>query len=519
MKRLISLVQGLVILISIAFLSIINLIIITRTTNVTIDHGFSERVSVLPTSLISGLIFIALLGGGLLFHRWAKRLSPKWLFICCSLIILVVGISLIMTASPVLRADQKSVLEAAININRQNYSDFKPVTGYLNKYPYQLGFVSFERLIIAIFGQYSVTAIYSLNLISVLGINFTLWRLTHRLTGNRAIENYQIILNAVFLPELLFILFAYGTLLGFSFLVYGTYFAIRQWQDNHRWDWLIAACCLVIAYQFKSNYSIGIIAIIAWSLVAFIKRHHWQSLALIIASLFFVVASNQALNHYYSSLTGHEVNTSKGVPKNLFVVMGMSPNYYRSGGWYNRYTVNIYQYFHGNYDRSAEQGYKDLDKRLSKMSDNLYQTTKFFERKVTTTWSDPTFQSVWLGPHLVYHQKVKNHFWRTVYNDPRSLLYRSLFNFGHAWYILIMLTVLIGTLKLFKYRRTVALGSLVLITYFIGGVVFHFLWETKSQYVINYVIALVPIAAIGAEAFFRNLTEIIRRNLAVTGQK
>lgn len=38
----------------------------------------------------------------------------------------------------------------------------------------------------------------------------------------------------------------------------------------------------------------------------------------------------------------------------------------------------------------------------------------------------------------------------------------------------------------------------LLILYLIGGVLFHLMWETKSQYVYGYVFLLIPLGAAGA---------------------
>ena len=51
-------------------------------------------------------------------------------------------------------------------------------------------------------------------------------------------------------------------------------------------------------------------------------------------------------------------------------------------------------------------------------------------------------------------------------------------------------------LFLLQNRKNVSLEVLLLITIFIGGFMFHTLWEGKSRYIIPYVVAIMPVAAI-----------------------
>ena len=51
--------------------------------------------------------------------------------------------------------------------------------------------------------------------------------------------------------------------------------------------------------------------------------------------------------------------------------------------------------------------------------------------------------------------------------------------------------------------------------YLIGGLLFHLLWETKSQYTYTYVFVLIPFAAYSMSRTF----EFLRQKLSVMHQK
>lgn len=511
MGKLINFLKIIVILIALIIVGIINFYSINGISNVTMTARLSEHVNVSESHYIWLIGLVALVVVGVLFYQFAQHLQPKWLFLGCSLITIVFGIYLIKTAPQLLRADQYKCLVAATNLNKHDFIDFKPIWGYLDKYPYQLGFITFERLIVSKLGLHAVWGIFSLNLVSVVVINFTLWQITRLIFKNKVIENYQILLNFLFIPEVLYVLFAYGTLMGFACLLIGIFFALRQWQEKRKLDWLWSALFLVAAYQLKTNYLIGIIAVVIWSLIDFIKNHKWQNLLLIVVSLGLVVGSNQFLNHYYTNYVGKEVSVSGGVPKNLFVVMGLSKSKRRSDGWYNRYTIEMVKKYRGNYAKAKEQGNEDLKKRLNEMTNEPTETTKFFKDKLVTTWTDPLFQAIWNGPHKRYGQVMNSRFLDALYNNPRSRQYRIAVNFAHAFYVFALFLSLVGLVKLLKYRQSIPVGAALLVTYLIGGVLFHLIWETKSQYVINYFMALLPLAGMGAELLFRKLSKILTR--------
>lgn len=55
----------------------------------------------------------------------------------------------------------------------------------------------------------------------------------------------------------------------------------------------------------------------------------------------------------------------------------------------------------------------------------------------------------------------------------------------------------IGTiLVILKNREQLSNEVLLLLTVFIGGFLFHTLWEAKSRYIISYILVLIPVVAI-----------------------
>ena len=54
---------------------------------------------------------------------------------------------------------------------------------------------------------------------------------------------------------------------------------------------------------------------------------------------------------------------------------------------------------------------------------------------------------------------------------------------------------------------------MLLYTIFLGGFMFHTLWEMKARYTLPYVIILIPIASIGISKFFEKIMKNINKRL------
>ena len=54
-------------------------------------------------------------------------------------------------------------------------------------------------------------------------------------------------------------------------------------------------------------------------------------------------------------------------------------------------------------------------------------------------------------------------------------------------------------IAIIQKRKNISNECILLLTIFIGGFLFHIIWEAKSRYIIPYIIALIPIASIKLE--------------------
>ena len=66
---------------------------------------------------------------------------------------------------------------------------------------------------------------------------------------------------------------------------------------------------------------------------------------------------------------------------------------------------------------------------------------------------------------------------------------------------LLLVTFTCALIVLVQNRKNLSAEVIFLLTIFIGGFMFHILWEAKSRYIIPYIVVLIPIASICIKKF------------------
>src|SRR5699024_9743488 len=188
-----------------------------------------------PIFFVSLVLFIGLL---YLCLRSLAFVKESYLFLFGTLFYLALGAYVILHQNDVLRHDALAVLEAAKALNCGDYSILTEVSGYLHKYPHQLGLVSFERLILTLFGESNVKVFFIINLVMAIADNFFLWKITQNLFKKDNISKIVLLLSFVFLPHLFNILFVYGLTYGLFFALIGLYF-LQLYFDKKSWSNLL----------------------------------------------------------------------------------------------------------------------------------------------------------------------------------------------------------------------------------------------------------------------------------------
>ena len=419
-----------------------------------------------------------------------KNIPSHVLYIVLAAIYIILGLYLVLRAPAEIRDDPRIILESAINLKSGNF-DSLSVGSYLRIYPFQLGMVTFEIVVLSIID--SVRILFALNLVFVLLINILQWKITDALFKNKAVTNWSILFSFGFAPMLFYILFVYGTIPGFLFVSLGYYFLIKYLSKSRIIYDVLCGICLGISMIFKPNYAIAIIACIIVLLLDIIKRCSKAKLLVLIAVLILSIVPNKLFLQTWRNISG--VDFDGGSPVILHVVMGLQPEEMgtgRIGGWYNGY--NLYTFTDSGYDveTAKQMGYQGLKDISEYWKTHKKAFLRFVYDKVRSTWCDPLFQSIQSGPSQDYEQEVTDPLLNRLFNGGTiSVLVEKYMN-----YLMVILYALAALWCLFRVRNDQQdTATLFFILLFLGGFTFHLISETKSQYVFMYAYGLIPYAA------------------------
>lgn len=295
----------------------------------------------------------------------------------------------------------------------------------------------------------------------------------------------------LYLPFSFYVIFAYGTMPGFGLSCLALYRIGRYIREERGADLWIGAAAAAGAVLLKSNYQIVLTALVI-DLAAesvFQKRRRLFGAALLVAAIY--IAGSKGLGFCMERLTGAPV--SGGIPMTAWAEMGLSEGK-RGPGWYNGYNVRVFWENGGDTERTAEAVQSDLAETVSGLAADPGACADFFVRKAESIWAEPTFQSLWIqevggGLALLHDMKQslfkKGGVLNTLYLLAANWLQTLIYAGALLWVLL-------------EWKR-IRWGNLIPGIIFIGGFLFHLVWEAKGQYTVCYAVLLIPYAWMGIQ--------------------
>ena len=145
---------------------------------------------------------------------------------------------------------------------------------------------------------------------------------------------------------------------------------------------------------------------------------------------------------------------------------------------------------------AAGLGAEKILDNLSYFVNNPGYAMEYFGKKFVSTWCEPTFQSVWSGPLSRIEQPAYSFCTTSLYD--MGAVYSAVYRLCKG--VLMVLLVSAAGFCLVRRKDFPVYGMpLIFLT---GGVLFHLMWETKSQYVYPYIFMLIPLSAAGLAPFY-----------------
>lgn len=415
-----------------------------------------------------------------------------------SVFVLVMGTLWIIITQLKPGSDPAKVYEIAMQWREANFSSFAE-GGYLFRYPFQSGIVLFYYLLTYIVGIDNYVGLQFINVIALVAIYAGLVKSAVLLwKKERVVPTAIHIALIAWFPLFFYVTYLYGILPGMALSVGAIYFAV-QYFDSRKYRYiLMASLCMGLAAVIKMNCLIYLIAIacflfydaidILFGTKKELGRKWIASFVFILLMGLSVIGFKQVTDRYVEHLSGYEL--ADGEVMVSWVVMGLQETPLGPGG-YSGYIGDVFLEYEYDSEQITEASIADIKKILTRMMDNpLDEGLTFFARKTAFQWNDPSF----IGMDRMKGRSsavVVPKFVTSLIEGKGSVGLYVLLNYAQT---LILIGVL---LYLFLNWKSNNIYELIGAVVFLGGYMFHLMWESSASYTIPYFVILIPYAVKG----------------------
>lgn len=397
---------------------------------------------------------------------------------------------------------------------------------YLFKYPFQSGIVLFFYLLSFPLGAENYVGFQLVNVVFLAVIYGLLSTLSGLFSAREEAgpddfckrgKGLRMAVYAsllVWTPLSFYVTYLYGILPGMALSLGAVYFA-QKYLALRRYRYIAAASlCMGLATVIKMNCLIYLIAIVCFLVYDAItlplsdkgkdRRGRLASLVFAACMCLCVPLCTGLANYAVERISGEEL--AEGEAMLSWVVMGLQEAPLGPGG-YNGYNGEVFERNHYDTERINEECLSDLRKIMTRMSERpMDEGFTFFARKTAFQWNDPTF--ICLDRTRGRKTDVKIPLWlKSLIEGRGSVRLSVVLNYMQTWILLGML------LYLFLRWRKGSINELMCAVVFLGGYLFHMVWESSASYTVPYFVLLIPYAVCGmAEwiAFLERGTDRLR---------
>lgn len=473
-----------------------------RTTDMSTGGGIGEIVRFEYDNFFLNLIALFLtLCLVYLIWRLVQIVSLRNILIVLYLWVLIFGFGLVASAKLQPSEDSYIVTFFARQAARGDLSYYHE---YFRFFPYQFGFVLYEELVFRLCflfmpkapEGFSSLILQGLNVIYTAAAYVSLVMFTGRAFKNETVQKLTAALMFFCLPALFFVTFMYGNVPSFA-CVCGAFWAFAAFLDEGKWSQgILTVLLLSLAVILKLNSLIVVVAVLIVWLVSVIRKPGAKSAVLAALLLVSVLVCADFPQKLYEKRSGEDFGG--GIPKISWLAMGLHESDSCSG-WYNpTYTTTAYRLNEYDAEATSALAKEAISERLKDFSENLIECERFFGRKFLSQWNEPSYQGLW-------NNQLRGH-----YSEPGTLyellchrFERGVKAFMNIFQQLIFFGFTLGLLR--TYRRKNMIYALLPLT-ILGGMLYHLLFEAKSQHSQCYFVMMIPVAAYG----FAGLYELIR---------
>lgn len=345
---------------------------------------------------------------------------------------------------------------------------------YLYTYPHQAGQALLLELVYRIFGYENLLAFRMLNTLGVLVFVYSGYQTTGLLYEKDEVKVNFLLLAAGCVPLLIYTNVIYGEVLAAAAVSFALWMLLLWLRQEKIWQLVLVLLSMIFAVYMKNNSLIAAVAMGGVMLCKAVSEHR-RKLALAVIPLAAVLLLAQPLmTQFYEHRSGWPLD--QGMPKNLWVAMGLQGEGMTSG-WWNEFPDKIYKEQAGYDAQLAEElGNAAITLSLQGFRENPRSAVVFFARKFVSQWNDASYGcQVSAGSQDTPGLEL----WM---NGFQSLVFLGAAAFA-----------------LFRMKKQEKVEECLPLLILLGGYLFHTAWEVKGRYGLFYFVLVLPAAAAGLE--------------------
>ena len=400
------------------------------------------------------------------------------------------------------RVDQLEIEQASYSFAWGQTDAFTP-PGYLGICPQNTGMSVVLYLLSPVLGHYNNTILMLLNSVMIPFIYSDLADIGGRFGLSRKTRILVMFCGLLFLPLQAKTMIIYGEIPGLFLSIRAMKYAsdIAEKKRSIK-NTIIVAAMIGFACIFKNNFLIYAIAITIYLAFELLKQKRFKELYIPVA----VIAVSLLLNPIFNLIVGavSGVPISSGESMWSYVAMGMQ----EEGGMFNGYNAQTYAEAGFDTALQTETAKRDIAESIRSFISEPNSGLGFYTRKVMIQWSDPThcgFEFISRNTYLDSNDSPLAWFM----GNPGFI--RVAASFLKVFQLLMFMGGLVYSVK--TARKKEGTPALLLILTFVGGYVFHLLWESAPFYTMAYMALLLPVDVAGLVALIKKFSKLDLKKL------
>lgn len=402
--------------------------------------------------------------------------------------------------APPIYSDSFMLINAAIDASDGFYHNMPT---YFSRFPFQLGYVLYAEVFLRVMfvvlpglpEGYYVLGLQFINLVWLMLCYYSLLCITRCLWDDERVHKLCMLLMFFSLQPMMSCTFLYGNIPALACGTVAVWMFLKFMQEDKLRFALLCVLFLTAAVALKLNLMIFLVAIGALWLVKLVKKFSLKSCLCLVLAAVCALTLSKIPQAVYEKRSGYEFG--EGIPMVAWLAMGMSEGH-AAAGWYKEdHTVTAFKESGNDPDLTGEKAKTAIAERLGFFGENPREAMSFFAEKLRSQWNEPSYDSIWLNQVFTSYSEKGG-----IYSLLCDKGERLTVGFMNQHQQLVFLGMLMGIIALVRKRDIL---SCILPLIILGGLMYHLLFEAKSQYALPYFILMMPVAAMGLSAFFEGL--------------